>query len=287
MSALEGKYVIITGGGRGIGKAIAAALLKSGARVLLISRTKEELEATKKEFRSIAPRVDIFPADVSDFQQISGLRKFIEETWGGRIDILVNAAGVIGPMGSLETLTGEEMADWTKTLGINIVGTAHMSRLVIPFMKRRGGGSIINFSGGGDGPLPNLTAYSTSKGAVLRFTESLAEELRGSHIWVNAIAPGPVFTKIHEEVLRAGPKKVGKEFYEKSMEQKRTGGASPEKAAELILFLVSPRAEGITGKFLSAMWDNFDSVANHKDEIINSDIYTVRRIKPEDRNHRW
>lgn len=283
----EGKNIIITGGSRGIGRAVAEAFLKEDARVLLISRTKEELEKTKSELLKIAPRVEIFPADVSELSEIERIEKYIQDAWDDRVYALVNAAGIYGPIGPLDALSEEEMRHWIKTFTINVFGTVFMSRMVIPLMKREGTGRIINLAGGGDGPFPHFTAYNASKGAILRFTESLAAELKNFRIWVNAIAPGAVNTKLLEEVLRAGPEKSGKEFYEKSLKQKEEGGVSAEKAATLILFLCSQEAEGITGKMLSAVWDDIEKIKAHKEEMIQADIYTLRRIKPEDRGYRW
>src|SRR6185436_20968340 len=108
--------------------------------------------------------------------------------------------------------------------------------------------------GGATNPLPRISAYAASKAAVVRFAETLAEELRDAHVDVNAIAPGPLNTRLLDEVLTAGPEKVGAGFYERSLKQKEQGGAPLERGAELAVFLGSAASDGITGKLLSALW---------------------------------
>ena len=196
----------------------------------------------------------------------------------------MNAAGIYGPKGILEE---NDPALWKKTIEVNLLGTVYMCALVLPLMKRKKFGRIINFSGGGDGPFPYFTAYSSSKGAVVRFTESLAAEVKDFGIMVNAVTPGAVNTKLTEEVLKAGPQKVGKEFYKRSLEQKKSGGVPPGKAAELILFLASKQARFISGKVLSAVRDDWKDSPKHRKEIEQSDIYNFRRIKPIDRGYDW
>jgi 3-oxoacyl-[acyl-carrier protein] reductase len=162
-----------------------------------------------------------------------------------------------------------------------------MCALVIPFMKQNRSGRIINFSGGGDGPYPRFTAYASSKGAILRFTESLASELKEYNIYVNAIAPGAVNTTFLKEGLKAGPKKTGKDTFAKLLEQEKSGGVSPEKAANLILFLASDEAEGLTGKMISAIWDKWQDIPKHLKILNESDIWNMRRIKPKERGYDW
>jgi NAD(P)-dependent dehydrogenase (short-subunit alcohol dehydrogenase family) len=144
-------------------------------------------------------------------------------------------------------------------------------------------GKIINFAGGGDGPFPHFSAYSASKISLIRLTETVAAEYKESGIDINIIAPGPVNTYLLEESLAAGMDKVGEEQYKKFLKQKEEGGVPPEKAAGLCVFLASSRSNGLTGRYLSAVWDNYDAIPDHLKEIIGSDAYTLRRVKPEDR----
>jgi len=151
-------------------------------------------------------------------------------------------------------------------------------------MKRVGRGKIINLSGGGaTTPLPRISAYAASKAAIVRLTETLAEELREFTIAVNAVAPGALNTRLLDEVLAAGSDVVGKEFYEKSLKQRDSGGAPLEKAARLCVYLASEVSDGITGKLISAPWDPWESLHEYREQLAKSDVYTLRRIVPEDR----
>ena len=135
--------------------------------------------------------------------------------------------------------------------------------------------------------MPRLSAYAVSKAAIVRYAETLAEEVRGSGIDVNAIAPGALNTRMLEEILAAGPDKVGKDFYERSLRQKEIGGAGLNKGADLALFLASSESDGITAKLISAVWDNWQEWPKHLAELSASDAYTLRRISGRDRSMEW
>lgn len=280
----EPLQVIVTGGSRGIGFAAARSFAQRGASLLLIARDAEELARAKAELANLPSSIAARTCDVSDAASVEGLTSFLENEFNGRVDVLVNAAGIYGPMGPLEETDPNA---WKQTFAVNVFGTMQMCRLVLPFMKRGKRGRIINFSGGGEGPFPRFTAYASSKGAILRFTESLAEEVRKDGMTVNAIAPGAVNTALVEEVLAAGEERVGSAFYQKSRAQKESGGVSPEKAAALITFLCSEKADKITGKMLSAVHDNLGILERHVEDIAASDVYASRRIKPKDRGYDW
>src|ERR1700694_1502015 len=111
--------------------------------------------------------------------------------------------------------------------------------------------------GGATNPLPNISAYAAAKAAVVRLTETLAEELREDHVDVNAIAPGALNTRLLDEVLAAGPEKVGRSFFDRSLKQREEGGVPLEKGAALAVFLASAASDGITGRLLSATWDDW------------------------------
>jgi NAD(P)-dependent dehydrogenase (short-subunit alcohol dehydrogenase family) len=273
---LKGKKAIITGGSRGIGKAIAAAFLREGAEVMIAARSSEELAGAQKELETIAKGVHTHPVDVSSEGDARALVAAAVKEMGG-VDILVNAAGIYGPIGPSSVVGVEK---WRNTFEVNLFGAFYMFREVAPLMAKTGKGKIINFSGGGDGPLPNFSAYNSSKAAIVRLTETLAEEVKQYHIDVNAIAPGPVNTQILEDALAAGEKATRKEFYEKLVAQKKEGGVPPEKAAELCVFLASSASDGLTGKFLSAVWDDYKHWDKAKIvEIMKSDKFTLRRVK--------
>jgi 3-oxoacyl-[acyl-carrier protein] reductase len=270
---LENKAVIITGGSRGIGYAIAEAYLKEGARVCLAARGKEELRAASDELRGLG-EAEVCPADVSRAGDVktlvaTALRAF------GRVDVLVNGAGIYGPIGPSEEVDFEK---WKETFAVNVFGAFRMMQEVIPHMRAQTSGKIINFSGGGDGPLPRFSAYHASKGAIVRLTETIAAEVKDCGIEVNCLAPGAVNTKFLDEALAAGEEKVGKERYEKLLKQREEGGVPPEKAAGLCVFLASDASDGLTGRFLSAVWDEYAKWGPREiAEIMKTDRYTLRR----------
>jgi NAD(P)-dependent dehydrogenase (short-subunit alcohol dehydrogenase family) len=155
-------------------------------------------------------------------------------------------------------------------------------------MKNQGYGKIIQLSGGGaTNPMPNLSSYAVAKAGVVRFIETLALEVAKHNVDVNAIAPGALNTRMLEEVIDSGPEKIGKEFYEKALKQKASGGAGLERGAKLAVFLGSADSDGISGKLISALWDPWEDLAQHKDDLASSDIYALRRIVPEDRGQSW
>jgi NAD(P)-dependent dehydrogenase (short-subunit alcohol dehydrogenase family) len=274
----KNKVALITGGSRGIGKVIARAFLEEGAKVMLSARSKDELEGTKLEFKKIFDNVLVCPTDVSNINEVKFL---VEETIGafGSIDILINAAGIYGPIGPLVDVDVEL---WKKTYEINVFGTFQVLHTVLPVMIKKRYGKVINFSGGGDGPFPNFSAYNSSKAAIVRLTETLAAEMKDYHIDVNCIAPGPVNTRFLDEALAAGDKRVGKGKYEVFLKQKQEGGVPPEKAAELCVFLASPVSDGLSGKFLSAVWDKYDEwTSDEIKKISQGNALTLRRIKNE------
>ncbi len=276
-------HVVITGGTGGIGKAIASRFLREGAEVLVVARSAGELEAIRQEFSTYGSALTTAMCDVSKAEEVRLLGEKIQERFGEKVDVLINAAGIYGPKDLLEN-TDEEA--WKETLLVNLYGTMLMTRLVLPSMKKQKTGTIINFSGGGEGAFPRFSAYAASKGGIIRFTESVAEEVRDFDICINAIAPGAVNSGLLDEAIGAGPEKVGDATYLKLLTQKKEGGVSPDLAAELCVFLARDTS-GVTGRVLSAVWDKQSSILKHSAEIMNTDIYTYRRIKPQDRGYDW
>jgi 3-oxoacyl-[acyl-carrier protein] reductase len=281
---LAGRGAIITGGSQGLGRSIAARFLKEGAGVVVAARTEEDLRRTREELAAIAgphgPVVHAVPGDVSRPESceaiVSTARAVLPE-----ITILVNNAGVYGPIGPVEEI---DWNAWMRAVEINLFGTVLMCRAVIPLMRERRYGKIINISGGGaTAPLPRFSAYAAAKAAVVRLTETFAEELRDCGVGVNAIAPGALNTRLLDDVLAAGPEKAGEEFYRKSVRQRQDGGAPLDRGAALAVFLASAASDGITGRLVSALWDDWARLPEWKDELAKTDVYTLRRIVAEDR----
>lgn len=284
---LKGLNALITGGSQGLGKVIAEQFLTEGANVVLCARNQNELEATRKELaeRFPAAKVAAKRCDVSNEHQVQELINFALHQLGPKIDALVLNAGVYGPMGPTESV---DLNEWRHAIDINLFGVLLPCRAVIPHFKKAGRGKIVVLSGGGaTNPLPNISSYAASKAAVVRLMETLAEELRPHHVDVNAIAPGALATRLVDEVLAAGPDKVGAAFFEKNKQWKEKGATPLELGAKLAVYLASPESNGITGKLISAQWDPWAKLAEHRDELAKSDIYCLRRIVPEDRGKKW
>ncbi len=274
MKPLHGKTIVITGAGRGIGQAVAWGCAEQGANLCLASRTESEVFATAREIADqTGVRVEPVPCDVSDFRQVSDLFVRAEDRLGN-LHGLVCAAGIYGPIGPLEENDPEV---WRRTIEINLLGSYACAREAIPRMKRGGGGRIVFFSGGGQGALPNFSAYVTSKGGIWRLCETLGAELEAHRIYVNAIAPGAVNTKLLDDLLAAGEAKVGREMYQKSLRQKEEGGASPVKTQQLVHYLMSDKSAGLTGKVLSSLWDPYSDFADPA-ALSRQEIYTMRRV---------
>jgi NAD(P)-dependent dehydrogenase (short-subunit alcohol dehydrogenase family) len=284
---LDGRGLIITGASQGLGLAIATACVAEGAHVLICARDAGLLDSTRARLAAKAASGQQIVAQPADVRQPADIRRLFEVALAAlpRIDGLVNNAGVYGPKGLLEEV---DIHEWWSSVETNLLGVALTCQLALPLFRRQGYGKIVNLSGGGaTAPMPRISAYAASKAAVVRLTETLAEETKGAGIDVNAIAPGALNTRLLEEVLASGPERVGAAFYARAVKQKIQGGADPERAAALCVFLLSAASDGITGRLLSALWDPWETMASHLEELHDSDVYTLRRIVPADRNLKW
>lgn len=223
---LNNKVALITGGSRGIGRAIAMAFAREGAKLAICARTAGELEQTVKEIRSLNTDCRGWTCDVSLEEPVLSLADNVQKEFG-RIDVLVNNAGV---MTRPAPLTELEVKKWDYTIAVNLRGPFLVTRAVLPIMLKQKSGSIINLSSMiGRGAYADFTAYATSKWGLEGFTQTLAAEVRSSNIRVNSVEPGYVATKL-------------------------TGyrGSKPESVTEVFVYLASDESKGITGKMLSS-----------------------------------
>jgi len=266
---------VVTGAGRGIGRALALHLASAGMPLALCARSSDELEETAEQVRDRGAAVVARVVDVSDAAAIAAFAGIV----GGELGppwALVNNAAVLGPVGRLDEV---DMNEWFRALLVDVGGVAASSRAFIPPMREAGGGRIINLSGGGIGGAglqPNVSAYTASKAAVAVLTESLARELAGE-ITVNAVAPGAQPTTFADEVLRVGPERAGRELHEATIRDQAT---SPPLDAFLSLvdFLLSPDSAWLTGKLLSARWDRVEAIVDARERLAGTSLLTLRRI---------
>ncbi|MFC1527594.1 SDR family oxidoreductase [Candidatus Neomarinimicrobiota bacterium] len=279
---LKNKVAIVTGGSRGIGKAIADRFAQEGCKLMLASRTKSELVKTSELIKNkFSVEVSTYETDVGNEDEVNSM-VLQTITDFGKVDILVNNAAIIGPIGEILLIGGKEFFDTIKN---NIGGTVFCTKAVIPHMKSQKKGTIINLSGGGGlYPLPYYDAYSASKAAIVRLTENFALELEKYNINVTAISPGAVNTKMFDEQLMADKTSVGEKNWQDLQNRLSTGGDSIEKAPELALFIASQNRKELNGRVISAIWDDWRKISRLKDKIIDTDIFQMRRIVPKDRD---
>lgn len=256
MKRLEGKVALVTGGARGIGRAICEAYVAEGAKVAVADLLAHEAEETAAALGENAMAVTM---DVTDLDAIAAGVKAVEAKWGG-IDVLVNNAGIFS-MGTIEEVT---VAEYRKQYDVNVAGTIFAIQAVVPGMKKRGGGAIINFSSqAGRRGEPNIVLYCSTKAAVISVTQSLALELAKDNIRVNAIAPGVVDTPMWDTVDSLFAKYEHKELGQKKRE---VGEAVPlgrmgvpEDVAGPCVFLASDEARYITAQTLNVDGGNWMS----------------------------
>ena len=284
---LAGKQAIITGANQGLGLEIARKFVSAGADVMLCARNEARLDDASAELKLMAASNQKIVAQAADVSVESDAYEVVQKTLAllGGCHILINNAGVYGPMGEIESV---DWQDWKRTIEINVYGSVLMSRALLPHFKAQRYGKLIQISGGGaTNPLPRISAYAASKAAIVRYAETLAIEVSDKGIDVNCIAPGALNTRMLDEVLQAGPDKVGQAFYERAVKQREDGGTALAKGAELALFLASGASDGITGKLISAVWDNWEQWPQYLDQLAQSDVYTLRRVTGKDRGFEW
>jgi NAD(P)-dependent dehydrogenase (short-subunit alcohol dehydrogenase family) len=286
-AALRGLVCLITGASGTLGTAIARRMRREGAELLLVGRSPERLA---KLARTLAAEdgstgglelvtVDLAAADAAERVALAVGRR-------GRLDVLVNNAAIQGPIGPLWE---NDWAAWEETIRVDLMAPAALCRALVGFLAQARRGKIINISGGGaSGPRANFSAYAVAKTGLVRFTETFAEEVRARNIDVNAVAPGSLASEMTERILAAGVARSGEK--EIAAAERAKAGEMPaalDKAAALSVWLASAASDGISGRLLAALWDPWATLDGRAVELAGSDIYTLRRIVPQDRGKRW
>ncbi len=271
--SLDGRVSIVTGAGRGIGRSIAKRFAHEGSIVVLTARSIDEVNNTLKEIKENGGKGIVVKTDISKINDVNNLVKLTIEKFS-KIDILVNNAGVIKPIAPIHVV---KHAEWEDHIKINIFGTFYCIRAVLPYMISANYGKIINMSGGGAfNAMANFSAYGASKAAIVRITEIVAAEVKDHNISANTIAPGAIKTRITYDIFESGTM-AGIES-ERAKEVIEKGGAALDKVTTLALFLASDESNGLSGKTISAQWDDLDYIKENIAEIQKSEKYTMKRM---------
>lgn len=265
--------LVVTGSSSGIGRALVERLVARGDTVWGLARSPQQPIAGSGRLHSLA-------CDVSDWAAVEATARLVAAD-AGQIDGLVACAGAQGELGPALTADPRK---WSDTVRTNLDGTYYAIRGFAPLLARSRRAKVVCLSGGGATKArANFSAYGAAKTAIVRLVENIAEETRGQPFDINAIAPGAINTRLTDEVIRLGPAVVGQAEYDTALKQKATGGGSLDRALGLIEYLLSEKSDGITGRLLAAPWDPWPTLDTHAAALAKSDIYTLRRILPEER----
>lgn len=281
------KTVFVSGGTSGLGLQAVEYFARNGFSVIFCSRNLAAVDKTVTHLRSLTQehqQIIGFENDISNevttfemFEKVRHLKL--------SIDILLCNAGVIGP---IDKFLDCNVQDWQNAFGINVYGTTNLIKEVLPSMLSKKWGRVIHISGGGaTKPLHGMTSYSASKAAAVRLIETLAIEYKDSGVTFNSIAPGMVKSQLLDQMINAGPDRVGEELFARSSKKAKETVSYPESAISLISFVSGEESAGITGKLISAEWDNWQEWPKHVDKLLDSDLYTIRRIVGKDRGEIW
>lgn len=267
--------IIITGASEGLGFEIAKKFVSEGHNVAICARNGNKLIEAFKELQKRNNEIMDCTADVSKKSDVEWFIKNCIEEYK-KIDVLINNAGIYGPKGKIED-TGSK--DWEQCIKTNLLGPYYTMKYIIPHMKQNKYGKIINIAGGGaTKPLPFISAYAASKAGLVRLTESIAEEVKDYNIDVNCVSPGLLETKMYHEAINAGPEIVGKKFFDEIVKKEKT---PLSVGAELCYWLASKESDGITGRLISAPWDDYMNPVFKTILRQNKDLYTLRRVNEE------
>jgi NAD(P)-dependent dehydrogenase (short-subunit alcohol dehydrogenase family) len=270
---LKDQVAIVTGASQGIGRAIAQRCAEEGARVALVARTAQKLEAVATEIRDAGGVALAFPTNVTDHAEVKAMAERAEAELGP-VSLLVNNAGAfyaIGPAWEVDPVT------WWSDVTINLLGVFLCCREVVPGMVARGKGRVINLIGGGtEAPLPYGSAYAASKAAVMRLTENLAVELKEHGVFVFALRPGFVRTEMSEYQLSQEGRHWLPDTARRFEEEKNV---PPTMAGDLAVEFATGRFDALTGRYIRVKdykGDDLDEVEAQIPEILEKDLRTLR-----------
>ncbi|MBI4892184.1 MAG: SDR family oxidoreductase [Acidobacteria bacterium] len=271
MRPFKGKSILITGAGRGIGKRLAIGFASAGAHVGLLARSKAELDLAHLEIEHAGGSSLRLKCDVRDYAHVQAAADRMVHHFGS-VQILICAHSSFGAIGPL---AGAPPDKWAEAVQTNLTGSMNACRAVLPGMVANRWGKIVLLTGpGADGPRPNFTAYSATQAALVRFVESVAEEVSDSNIQINCMNPGLTYTSLTDEILAAGHLAGAREIEEAAL-TRSNGGTPPDRQLLLSQFLCSERSNHISGKLISVAddWKRLEHLNSH------SALYTLRRLQ--------
>jgi NAD(P)-dependent dehydrogenase (short-subunit alcohol dehydrogenase family) len=267
--SLNNVPVLITGAGRGIGKRLALGFARAGARVGILGRNQAELDATKLEIEHAGGTALRLRADVRKYSELDTAVARLVSLWGP-VEVLIANAGVVGPVGPFVTQNPDQ---WHEVIETNLFGVMNSVRVVLGSMVERRKGKVLVVSGTGAAtPRPFFAPYAATKTAVVRFAESVAEEVREHNVQINSFFPGQAYTSMTDDILRASDALSEVEVQE-AHNVRLTGGLPPDRQIQMALFLCSERSNHLTGKLIE-ITDNWKKL---EQENTRPDAFTLRR----------
>jgi 3-oxoacyl-[acyl-carrier protein] reductase len=288
MTVSAGRSVVITGASRGLGRALADAFWADGANVLGVARDAAALGELASALAGKAvvagQKIDTLPLDLAAEKSADAVVAHALSSFG-RIDTLVCNAAIQGPIGRAWEV---DSAAWRDTIAADLTAPASLALRAVPSFIASGRGRIIFLSGGGaTAPRPHFSAYAAAKAGLVRFAETLAHELAGTGVTVNAVAPGAMPTGMLQDIVRAGEGAASQREVEGAARVLANANDSMQLAAKLCVFLASDAARDISGRLISAVWDRWEDWPKHTEALTGSDLYTLRRITGRDRGQGW
>lgn len=267
----KNKNILVTGAGRGIGKRMALGFARLGARIALVGRSKAEIDLAHIEIEQAGGNALRIRADVTDPEQLTLAVDRARVVFGSPIDVLICAAATLGP---INPFMQNSLKTWTDTLGINLLGVVHSFRAVLPSMTERRAGKIIVLACDADDlPKMSLSAYTTSKTAVVRFAEAVAAEVLEHNVQINCFDPGQAYTSLTDEIIRA-ENRLEPRVVSEARDTRRTGGVSPDLQLKVAAFLASEQSNHITGKLIHVT----DDTNKLRNDTLRPDALTLRRM---------